>query len=412
MKNIIKDENHLNKVELLAPAGNLEKLEFAIRYGADAVYLGGQQFGLRSKAGNFSFDDMDKGIDFAHKNGAKVYVAMNIIAHDEDLKGLEDYLYTIKSIDADAIIVADPAIISIAKKTVPDLDIHLSTQASTTNWRSVQFWKNEGLTRVVLARELSLLEIREIKDRVDIELETFIHGAMCNSYSGRCVLSNHMTNRDANRGGCAQSCRWNYDLFKSENNDIPLFKEGDNPYTMSSKDLNMVDKVDEIIEAGIDSLKIEGRMKSIHYVATIVNTYRHAIDMFYAKLNDHTIDSKLYDEVLKASHRPIFNGFYYKPPSEDGQIYGEEPKIRRYDFVGMVLDYDMETKTATIQQRNNFKVGQEIEFFGPDTKFMQTINYIEDKQGNSVEVARHPLQIIKVKVDNPVKIYDMMRKEN
>lgn len=412
MKDIMKDDNHLNKVELLAPAGNLEKLEFAIRYGADAVYLGGQQFGLRAKAGNFSFDDMDKGVDFAHRNGAKVYVATNIVAHDDDLKGLEDYLQTIKKIGIDAIIVADPAIISIAKKTAPDLDIHLSTQASITNWQTVQFWKDEGLARVVLARELSLVEISEIKERVDIEIETFIHGAMCNSYSGRCVLSNHMTNRDANRGGCAQSCRWNYDLFKSGDIDIPLFKEGDDPYTMSSKDLYMVDSIHDLINAGVDSLKIEGRMKSIHYVATIVNTYRHAIDMYYDNPKDYTIDPKWYDEVIKASHRPIFNGFYYKPPYENGQIYGEEPKIRRYDFVGMVLGYDKETKIATIQQRNNFKVGQEIEFFGPDTKFMQTINYIEDKQGNVVDVARHPLQIVKVKVDNPVNIYDMMRKEN
>ncbi|OEF98909.1 protease [Vulcanibacillus modesticaldus] len=407
----------LKKPELLAPAGNLEKLEFAIRYGADAVYIGGRQFGLRAKAGNFSFEDMEKGVAFAHKRNARVYVATNIIAHNADLSGLETYLKTIKNIGVDAIIVADPAIISTAKNIVPDLEIHLSTQSSVTNWRTVQFWKDEGISRVVLAREVSLREIRDIKKHVDVELEAFIHGAMCNSYSGRCVLSNHMTNRDANRGGCAQSCRWLYDLFQTgdeldDYSEIPLFEENDDPYTMSSKDLCMIESIPDIINAGIDSLKIEGRMKSIHYVATVVNAYRQAIDAYLADPKNYSFDPAWLDEIVKASHRPLIKGFYYQPPNKEAQIYGEGPKIRKFDFVGLVLDYDNDTKTATIQQRNNFKVGQEVEFFGPATKFVQTIEKIEDEEGNSIDAARHPLQIIKMKVNKPVKPYDMMRKEN
>lgn len=407
--NITMKPKLIKKPELLAPAGNLEKLEFAVRYGADAVYIGGQQFGLRAKAGNFTFEDMEKGVKFAHKHNSKVYVAANIIAHNDDLEGLEEYLKKLEEIGIDAIIVADPAIIMTAKKIVPDLEIHLSTQASTTNWQAVKFWKDEGVTRVVLAREVSLAEIREIKEHVDIEIEAFIHGAMCNSYSGRCVLSNHMTNRDANRGGCAQSCRWKYDLFAD---DIQLYDENDDPYTMGSKDLCMLESLPEMIEAGVDSLKIEGRMKSVHYVATVVNAYRHAIDAYVESPKKYTFDSRWMDEIVKASHRPLTKGFYFRHPTKEDQIYGEGPKIRKYDFVGLILDYKQDSKIATIQQRNNFKEGQEVEFFGPKTKFTQKIGRITDDEGKEIDAARHPLQIVKIKVNHPVNPYDMMRKEN
>ncbi len=408
----------IKKPELLAPAGNLEKLEFAIRYGADAVYIGGQQFGLRAKAGNFSFEDMKKGVDFAHKHQAKVFVAANIFAHNEDLKGLEAYLKALEKAEVDAMIVADPAIVYRAKQVVPEMEIHLSTQASTTNWQTVKFWKDEGISRVVLAREVSLKEIQEIKHHVEIELEAFIHGAMCISYSGRCVLSNHMAHRDANRGGCAQSCRWRYDLFEDGINEdeangaIPLFQENDDAFTMGSKDLCMIDSVPDMIEAGIDSLKIEGRMKSVHYVATVVNAYRHAIDSYIADPKSYSFDNAWMDEIKKASHRPLTKAFYYHKPNNEDQIYTEGPKVRSFDFVGLVLEYDQETKIATIQQRNNFMVGQEVEFFGPDTAFVQSIEHIEDEDGKALDAARHPLQIIKIPVDAPVYPNDMMRKEN
>lgn len=411
----------IKKPELLAPAGNLEKLEFAVRYGADAVYIGGQQFGLRAKAGNFTFEDMEKGVNFAHQRGAKVFVATNIIAHNDDLKGLESYLKTLENIGIDAIIVADPSIIQTAKQIAPGLEIHLSTQASTTNWKSVKFWKEEGIARVVLAREVSLKEIREIKQHVDVEIEAFIHGAMCISYSGRCVLSNHMTSRDANRGGCAQSCRWKYDLFEDgmmdndsvdNKQEIPLFNPEDDSYTMSSKDLCMIESIPDMIETGVDSLKIEGRMKSVHYVATVVNAYRQAIDAYFEDPQNYTFNPAWLDEIEKASHRPLTKAFYYTTPNQEDQIYGNEPKMRKYDFVGLVLDYDQTTGIATIQQRNNFMVGQEVEFFGSNTKFIQKIEQIEDEEGNLLDAARHPLQIVKVKVDQPVYPYDMMRKEN
>ncbi|MCF6093999.1 U32 family peptidase [Microaerobacter geothermalis] len=412
----------IKKPELLAPAGNLEKLEFAIRYGADAVYIGGQQFGLRAKAGNFTFDDMRKGVQFAHKRGAKVFVAANIIAHNEDLNGLEEYLKNLEDIGIDAIIVADPAIIATAKRVTPDMEIHLSTQASTTNWQAVKFWKDEGVARVVLAREVSMEEIREIKRHVDVEIEAFIHGAMCISYSGRCVLSNHMTARDANRGGCAQSCRWKYDLFEElpeeeipsqdTTKEIPLFTEGEEQYTMSSKDLCMIENIPDMIEAGVDSLKIEGRMKSVHYVATVVNAYRHAIDAYCEDPEKYQLKQEWLNEILKAAHRPLTSAFYYGNPTHEDQIFGTGPRMKKYDFAALVLGYDPDTGIATIQQRNHFQIGQEVEFFGPNTHFEQTIDSMWDEEGNELEVARHPLQVVKVKVKQPVASYDMMRKEN
>ncbi|MFB1049376.1 U32 family peptidase [Paraliobacillus sp. JSM ZJ581] len=400
------------KPELLAPAGNLEKLKFAIHYGADAVYIGGKQFGLRSKAGNFSYEDMKEGIAFARKYGAKVYVAANIIAHNENLSGAKDYFKKLYEVGIDAVIVADPALIAACKEAAPNLEIHISTQASIANWRTVEFWKSEGIPRVVLAREVSLEEIKEMKEKVDIELEAFIHGAMCISYSGRCVLSNHMTARDANRGGCAQSCRWKYDLFEdgtdgSEN----ISEQSDESYTMSSQDLSMVEHMPDLLAAGVDSLKIEGRMKSVHYVATVVNVYRKVIDTYFEDPDHFEMDPEWVDEIWKAAQRSLTTAFYYNEPTEKDQLFGRPARIPKYDFAGLVLDYDETTQIATIQQRNSFGVGDEVEFFGPNFyHFKQTIKEVWDENGEPIDRAKHAMMITKVKVDQPLKYYDMMRK--
>ena len=401
------------KPELLAPAGNLEKLKFAVHYGADAVYIGGKQFGLRAKAGNFSIEEMKKGVEFAKKYGAKVYVAANIIAHNENLAGAKEYFKSLYEIGIAAVIVADPALITACKEAAPDLEIHISTQASIANWRTAQYWKSEGIPRVVLAREVSIDEIREIKEKVDIEIETFVHGAMCISYSGRCVLSNHMTARDANRGGCAQSCRWKYDLFEDgTDGSVNVSNKADEAYTMSSKDLSMVEHLPDLIKSGVDSLKIEGRMKSIHYIATVVNVYRKIIDTYFEDPANYQIDQEWIDEIWKAAQRSLTTAFYYDEPTEKDQLFGKPDRLPKYDFAGLVLNYDENTHIATIQQRNSFSVGDEIEFFGPNFyHFKQKITEIWDEDGQAITIARHPMMITKVKVDQPVRYYDMMRKK-
>ncbi len=409
------------KPELLAPAGSLEKLKFAVHYGADAVYIGGQQYGLRSNADNFTFEEMREGVGFAEKYGAKVFVATNIYAHNEDLSGLEDYLRGIQDAGVHAIIVADPIIIETCKRAAPKLEIHLSTQQSTMNRQAVQFWKEEGVDRVVLAREATMEEIVGIKTHVDMEIEVFVHGAMCSSYSGRCVLSNHFTDRDSNRGGCSQSCRWKYDLFTTEEElngpqigikEIPLFQAGDNPFSMSSKDLCMIEHVPELIRAGVDSFKIEGRMKSVHYVATVVNAYRQAIDAYFADPEHYEMKPEWLYEIQKAANRPLNTGFFYDRPGHEDHIFEPEEKAAPYDFVGVVTAYDEATQTALIQQRNHFKPGQEVEFFGPNgTFFKQSVGELQDEEGKSLDAARHPLQLIRMKVEQPVRPLDMMRKK-
>ncbi|SCW37336.1 putative protease [Paenibacillus tianmuensis] len=409
------------KPELLAPAGSLEKLKFAVHYGADAVYIGGQQYGLRSNADNFTFEEMREGVEFAEKYGAKVFVATNIYAHNEDLSGLEDYLRGIQDAGVHAIIVADPIIIETCKRAAPKLEIHLSTQQSTMNRQAVQFWKEEGIDRVVLAREATMEEIVEIKTHVDMEIEVFVHGAMCSSYSGRCVLSNHFTDRDSNRGGCSQSCRWKYDLFTTEEEqngpqigikEIPLFQAGDNPFSMSSKDLCMIEYVPELIRAGVDSFKIEGRMKSVHYVATVVNAYRQAIDAYFADPEHYEMKPEWLYEIQKAANRPINTGFFYDRPGHEDHIFEPEDKAAPYDFVGVVMEYDEAAQTALIQQRNHFKPGQEVEFFGPKgTFFRQAVCELQDEEGKALDAARHPLQLIRMKVEQPVRPFDMMRKK-
>ncbi|MCM3599483.1 U32 family peptidase [Robertmurraya korlensis] len=403
----------VKKPELLAPAGNLEKLKIAVQYGADAVFIGGQEYGLRSNAGNFTFDEMKEGVEFAKKYGAKIYVTTNIFAHNENIDGLEDYILGLKGAGVAGIIVADPLIIETCRRLAPEIEVHLSTQQSLSNWKAVQFWKEEGLERVVLARETSAEEIKEMKEKVDIEIETFIHGAMCIAYSGRCTLSNHMTARDSNRGGCCQSCRWDYDLYTlDQQNEVAQFSEGDAPFAMSPKDLKLIESIPQMIELGIDSLKIEGRMKSIHYVATVVSVYRKVIDAYCADPENFVIQKEWLEELDKCANRDTAPAFFEGVPGYKEQMFGNHSKKTTFDFAGLVLDYDAETQMVTLQQRNYFKPGQEVEFFGPEIEnFTTVIEKIWDEDGNELDTARHPMQIVKFKLDKPVYPNNMMRKE-
>ena len=403
----------VKKPELLAPAGDLEKLKIAVQYGADAVFIGGREFGLRSNAGNFSIDEMREAVEFANTYKAKIYVTTNIFAHNENMDGLAEYLIDIESAGVTGIIVADPLIIETCRSNAPKLEIHLSTQQSLSNWKAVQYWKDEGLHRVVLARETSGDEIQEMKEKVDIEIEAFIHGAMCIAYSGRCTLSNHMTARDSNRGGCCQSCRWDYDLYEAnDGQQNALFVDGDAPFAMSPKDLKLVESIPRMIELGIDSLKIEGRMKSIHYVATVVSVYRKVIDAYCEDPENFLIKREWLEELEKCANRDAATAFFEGEPSYEEQMYGVHGRKTTTDFIGLVIDYDNETKMVTLQQRNYFTKGQEVEFFGPGIEnFRMTITDLWDDKGNDLDVARHPLQVVRFKSEIPVRPNNMMRKE-
>lgn len=412
----VNAKRKIKKPELLAPAGNLEKLKIAVHYGADAVFLGGQEYGLRSNADNFTMEEIKEGVEFANRYGAKIYVTTNIIAHDENIDGLEDYLRQLEATGATGIIVADPLIIETCKKVAPKLEIHLSTQQSLSNYKAVEYWKEEGLDRVVLARETGAMEMKEMKDNVDIEIEAFIHGAMCIAYSGRCTLSNHMTARDSNRGGCCQSCRWDYDLLAvDEEGELDLFyQDGDVvPFAMSPKDLKLIESIPQMMDIGIDSLKIEGRMKSIHYIATVVSVYRKVIDAYAEDPDNFKIKPEWLIELDKCANRDTAPAFFEGTPGYEEQMFGvQQNKKSPYDFCGLVLDYDEATHIATIQQRNHFKPGQEIEFFGPEIEsFKQVIDVIYDEEGNHLDAARHPLQIVQIKVNHPIYPNNMMRKE-
>lgn len=402
------------KPELLAPAGSLEKLKIAVHYGADAVFIGGQEFGLRSNADNFTIEEMREGVEFAKKYGAVVYVTTNIFAHNENMAGLEEYLRSIADVGVKGIIVADPLIIETCRRVAPEMEIHLSTQQSLSNWKAVKYWKSEGLHRVVLAREVGAEEIRKMKEEVDIEIETFVHGAMCIAYSGRCVLSNHMTARDSNRGGCCQSCRWDYDLYENaDGEEKPLFEEGDAPFAMSPKDLKLVESIPHMIELGIDSLKVEGRMKSIHYVATVISVYRKVIDSYCADPENFKIKKEWLEELNRCANRATASAFFEGEPSYKQQMFGFHAKKPDWDFAGLVLDYNEETKMVTLQQRNYFKTGDTIEFFGPELDtFTMTVGQLWNEDDEPIEVANHPLQIVKFKVDSPLYRYNMMRRKN
>lgn len=399
----------IKKPELLAPAGSLEKLKIAVRYGADAVFIGGQEFGLRSNAQNFSLAEIKEAVEFAADYGSKIYVTTNIIAHNENIEGLDEYLTALGKIGIAGIIVADPLIIETCRKVAPNVEVHLSTQQSTMNHLAVKFWQDEGLHRVVLARETTKEEIAEIMEKTDVEIETFIHGAMCIAYSGRCTLSTHMTARDSNRGGCCQSCRWEYDLVAE---DKLVFEKGEVQFSMSPKDLNLLRSVPEMIELGIDSLKIEGRMKSIHYVATVVSAYRKLIDIYCADPDNFVFDDKLIADLEKCANRQTAPAFFEGIPASDEQMYDNRDEHPTQDFVGLVLDYNKETGIAIIEQRNHFKPGQTVEFFGPNIETSSfVIGEIRDESGEILDAARHPKQILQIEVPFVVNSFDMMRKQ-
>lgn len=413
----VSNKRKLKRPEILAPGGTLEKLKTAVLYGADAVFIGGEKYGLRSRAGNFGYDEIKEGVDFAHEHGAKVYVAANMVTHEDDEIGAGEFFRTIRDLGVDATIVSDTALIEICATEAPGLPIHLSTQASAANYENLNFWKDEGLERVVLAREVSMAEIFEMQKHVDVEIEAFIHGAMCISYSGRCVLSNHMAQRDANRGGCCQSCRWKYGLFEIDTTgvrtDITKGEKDEDvePFSMSAVDMSMIYHIPDLIEAGVDSLKIEGRMKSIHYVSTVCNVYKAAVDAYMADPENYVVKEEWIDELWKAAQRELATGFYYYTPTEHEQLFGKRRRIPSYGFVGQVLAYDEQTQIATIQQRNNFKVGETIEFYGPGMRhFEQKLEALWNENGEEITVAPNAMMICQIKVNHPVKPLDMIRK--
>ncbi len=398
----------IKKPELLAPAGNLEKLKVAIMYGADAVFVGGKEFSLRSQASNFSLEGIQEGVEFAKKYGAHIHVTCNIILHQDNLEGLKDYLKKLDEIGVTAIIVADPYIMKIAKDMKLGLEVHVSTQLSTLNSQAISFYQNMGMDRVVLGREVTYDDLKRIMDKVDVDIEYFIHGAMCIHYSGRCMLSNYLSRRDANRGGCSQSCRWYYDLYQDGE---LVNQENDMPFSMSSKDMSLVAHIGELIELGVDSFKIEGRMKSVHYIATVVSTYRKLIDT-YCEDPDHFQQSDYFEkELLKAANRAFCHGFYYEHPTVNEQLFNMRDEHPTQEFVMRIVDYDKETKLAKIEQRNYFKIGDQIEVFSPHhDNLCFTVKKLYNEDMEEIDVANHPMEILYVEIPYQVLSNDMGRK--
>ena len=393
----------MKKPELLAPAGDLERLKIALLYGADAVYIGGPALNLRANAINFTLEDIKEGCEFAHNLGKRVHVTVNIVLHNKEIDGIVEYLKELEKCNVDAIIVSDPAIINLALKHT-NLEVHLSTQASTLNVEACKFFKNLGVKRIVLGREVSKEDIKEIMDNVDIEIETFIHGAMCSSYSGRCVLSNFFTARDANRGGCAQICRWDFNLLDENKN--PL--KGEKEFTFCTKDLSNLVNIKEICDMGISSLKIEGRMRSIYYIATVVGIYRKVIDTYYNDKDNFKYDEKLEKVLTRCANRDSISQFFNGNFGKESQYYNGRVEVSNQDFLGLVLDY--KDGIVTLQQRNYFKKGDVVEFFGPNLDvFEYTINEVYDEDGNQIDIVRHPKQIVSFKVPKELHQFDMMR---
>jgi putative protease len=398
--------------ELLAPAGNLEKLKVAVLYGADAVYLGGRHYGLRAGAGNFSAEEMVEGVRFAREKGVRVYVTINIFAHNRDLEPLPAYLDAICAAGVDGVIVSDPGIADLVKRLQPELPLHLSTQANTTNWASARFWKERGISRIILARELSLEEIKQIRDQVGVELEVFVHGAMCIAYSGRCLLSNYLTGRDANRGDCAQSCRWKYSLVeeKRPGEFLPVEEDNRGTYILGSRDLCLIEHIPELVRAGVNSFKIEGRMKSVNYVAGVVKAYREALDAYLRAPDDYRFDPAWMEEINKVSHRRYTTGFLFGPPGAAGQHYEGEIYLRSHTFVGLVKSYEQKTGLALVEQRNRFAAGDKVEIMVPGGhNFKQKVVSIYDQEGNSLVSAPHPRQLVRIPVERPVVPYSIIR---
>ena len=406
----------MRKVELLAPAGDLEKLKIAITYGASAVYFGGENFSLRAGAGNMTLEEIQEGVLYAHERGAKAYLAVNIFPHNEDIEPLKSYLSQMISIPIDAYIVSDPGVLQLLREIDPKREIHLSTQANATNYMTTNFWFNQGIKRIVLARELTFSEIREIKDKATLEneIEAFVHGAMCISYSGRCLLSNFMVQRDANQGACAHPCRWNYSLVeeKRPGEYFPIEEDSRGTYLLNSRDLCMIEHIPELIKSGVTSFKIEGRMKSVFYVATVVNAYRKALDAYEDDPENYSFKHEWLEEVSKVSHREFTTGFYFNKPTHKDQNYQTSSYTRDYSFVGMVKEYDPESKIAIIEQRNKLIVGDEIEVMGPNRVFFsQRIVEMLNENGESIKEAPHPQQVFSMKMSFPVKAQDILRKK-
>ena len=405
-----------NKIELLAPAGDLEKLKTAIIYGADAVYFGGELFSLRAGAGNLTIDEIREAMDFVHEHDAKGYMTLNIYPHNDDIPLLRDYIAQLRGISIDAFIVSDPGVMTILKDIIPDAEIHLSTQANTTNYVTANFWAKQGVTRIVSAREMSLADLKVMRRELpeDVEIESFIHGAMCISYSGRCLLSNFMVGRDSNRGACTHPCRWKYALMeeKRPGEYFPIEEDSRGSYILNSRDMCMIDAIPELVDAGVTSFKIEGRMKSMYYVATIVSAYRAAIDAYLADPENYKYDEKYFRELCKASHREFTHGFYFNKPTDKGQNYLTSEYTRDYSFVGLVTGYEESTGLTIIEQRNKFDVGDVIEIFGPRTEFYEeTITEMYDEEGNAVTSAPHPQQVLKVKFNRKPEVDFIMRKK-
>lgn len=397
--------NKLKKPELLAPAGDLERLKIALLYGADAVYVGGDYFSLRANAINFTIEQLQEGVIFAHNLNKKVYVTVNIALHNLESEKIIDYLRELDKIQVDAIIVSDPFIIELARNNTK-LDVHLSTQQSTLNVEAIRFFKNQGVTRIVLARETSKEDIEIIKKQVDIELEYFIHGAMCASYSGRCVLSNFLTARDSNRGGCSQICRWDFKLLSDKLENI----EGAKDFTFCTKDLSLLKYIPDLIDLGVDSFKIEGRMRSSYYIATVVNIYRKVIDEYLSDPGHYTYNNE-YEHILRnCANRDSVPQFFNGNCGAECQYYNGRVEVSNQDFLGIVLDYDDESNLATIEQRNYFKKGDVAEIFGPNIDTITlVIDQIYDLDGNLIDVVRHPKQVVKLKVLKKVYKDDMIR---
>ena len=406
----------MRPVELLIPASSLEVLKIAVIYGADAVYIGGEVFGLRAKAKNFSMEDMAEGIQFAHEHGVKVYVTANILAHNGDLEGVREYFTQLKEIKPDALIISDPGIYTIAKEICPEIERHISTQANNTNYGTYQFWWNQGAKRVVTARELSLNEIAEIRKNIpdEMEIETFVHGAMCISYSGRCLLSNYFTGRDANQGACTHPCRWKYAVVeeKRPGEYLPVYENERGTYIFNSKDLCMIEYISELIEAGIDSFKIEGRMKTALYVATVARTYRKAIDDYLTSPEKYKENMDWYlEQISNCTYRQFTTGFFFGKPSEESQIYDNNTYIKEYTYLGIVGERN-EEGLYQIEQRNKFSVGEQIEVMKPDGRNIPvTVKRIVDEDGNEMESAPHPKQVLYIDLGQELEMYDILRRQ-
>ena len=399
--------------ELLAPAGTMEKLQMVLAYGADAAYLGGVQFGLRAFGGNFANEEIRAAVQLAHGAGKKVYVTVNVFPHNDDLVSLPDYLRFLAEVGADAVLVADLGVFMLVREAAPTLPVHISTQANNVNWRTVRAWQELGAVRVVLARELSREEIREIRRHTSVELELFVHGAMCISYSGRCLLSSYFTGRDANRGACAQSCRWKYALVEMSRPGeyYPIAEDERGTYIMNSKDLCLLPHLDEVVSCGIDSLKIEGRMKSVHYVASVVKAYRMALDACLSG-KPYEVREEWRAELEKVSHRAYTTGFFFGKTTGADQIYGSSSYEQTSDFVGLVRAYDPVTQIATVEQRNNMKLGQEIEVFQPvGAPFRQNLSEMWDEEGQEIAAAPHPQQIVRMRMTQEVAANSILRRD-